>query len=84
MDSRIVQKAKDTAVLTGVLVCMFAPLCDEGHDWNAPLTEIPGSPPKYSNRTRNIKRVSIMPARRNKRSHEVTQNPAGAYHFPVV
>ena len=75
MDSHIVQTVKNTAVMTGILVCMFSPLFDEDHDWNAPLTEKPGSPHRYSNRTRSIKHVSVTYGRRNKRPREFIQNP---------
>lgn len=70
MALHIVEKAKNTAMLTGVLVCMFAPLFDEQHDWNAPLSEQPGSPHRYTNRTRNTKHVPAMYARRSKRPRE--------------
>ncbi|MCL1887114.1 MAG: hypothetical protein FWG01_04190 [Betaproteobacteria bacterium] len=73
MGSHIIQKAKNTTVLTSLLVCMLAPLLDEDHDWNVPLTEKPGSPQRYSNRTRNIKHVPAMYGLRNKRPREIIQ-----------
>lgn len=73
MDSHIVEKAKNTAMLTGILVCMFAPLFDEDHDWNAPLTDQPGGPLRYTNRTRTASHMPSVHVRRNKRPREIIQ-----------
>jgi hypothetical protein len=79
MNLHIVEKAKNTAMLTGVLVCMFAPLFDESHDWNAPLTDQPGGPHRYTNRTRNIRQAPVMYGRRNKRPREIIQAADRSY-----
>ncbi len=77
MNTNIAEKAKNTAVLTGLLVCMFAPLLNEDHDWSVPLTDKPGGPHRYTNRTRNIKHIPAVYGRRNKRPREFIQGFGG-------
>lgn len=74
MRFHLAEKAKNTAVVTGLLVCLLAPLTDEDHDWHESLTDKPGGPHRYTNRTRNIKHVPTAYGRRNKRAREIIRH----------
>ena len=78
MKPDMIQKTKNTAVISGILLCIFAHQFEEDHDWNKLITEEPGRPARFTNQTRNVKRVPVTYGRRSKRPREIIQAPAGA------